>query len=90
MPPTRQWNLAPTEAFDWGLDFQHALAWRDLSMPNEERERLTGRAEDLRRLFEAITDSRARDAITAEIAKHEALLAEIDNSTASNEIGGAA
>jgi hypothetical protein len=51
-------------------------------MASDERDRLTQRAGDLRRLREDIDDSMARAAITAEIAKHEALIAEIDNTTA--------
>jgi hypothetical protein len=48
-------------------------------MTDDERTRLVYRTEDLRRLFEASTDSLARAAINAEIAKHEFLIAEIDN-----------
>jgi hypothetical protein len=51
-------------------------------MPNEERERLSRRVETLRRLFDNIADSRARDAIAEEIAKHEALIVEMDNTAA--------
>jgi hypothetical protein len=48
-------------------------------MARDERSRLIHRTEDLRRLFESITDGLVRAAITAEIAKHEALITEIDN-----------
>jgi hypothetical protein len=48
-------------------------------MTSEERTRLIHRTEDLRRLFEVTTDSQAQNAINAEIAKHESLIAEIDN-----------
>jgi hypothetical protein len=51
-------------------------------MVSDERERLTRRAEELRRLHEGIDDGMARTAITAEIAKHEALIAKIDNAAA--------
>jgi hypothetical protein len=44
-----------------------------------ERMGLIHRMEDLRRLFELTTDSQARTAINAEIAKRESLIAEIDN-----------
>jgi hypothetical protein len=46
---------------------------------SDERARLIHRTEDLRRLFQGTTASRARAAINAEIAKHEVLIAEIDN-----------
>jgi hypothetical protein len=54
-------------------------------MASDERERLTRRTESLRQLFEGIADTRARAAISDEIAKHEALIAEIDNTAASEE-----
>ena len=44
-----------------------------------ERMGLIHRMEDLRRLFELTTDSQARTAINAEIAKRKSLIAEIDN-----------
>jgi hypothetical protein len=47
-------------------------------MVSDERSRLIHRTEDLRRLAEGITDSMARVAISEEIGKHEALIAEID------------
>ena len=50
-------------------------------MTGNERARLIHRMENLWRLFEGITDSRARGAINAEIVKHEVLIAEIDNHT---------
>jgi hypothetical protein len=48
-------------------------------MKSKEQTRLIHRTEDLRRLFEVTTDSQARTAINAEIAKHVSLIAEIDN-----------
>jgi hypothetical protein len=47
-------------------------------MTSEERTRLIHLTEDLRRLLEATTDTQARAAINAEIAKHESLIAQID------------
>jgi hypothetical protein len=64
-------------------------------MVSDERERLTRRAEDLRRLHEGIDDGMARTAITAEIAKHEALIAKHEaliakiDTTATTEISPA-
>jgi uncharacterized protein (DUF2342 family) len=54
-------------------------------MASNKRERLMRRAEALRRLFEGFTDSMTRAAITEEIAKHETLIAEIDNRAVSEE-----
>ena len=58
-------------------------------MTTEERTRLIRRTEGLRRLLEVTTDGRARTAINEEIAKHEALIAEIDNK-APEELRGSA
>jgi hypothetical protein len=61
------------------------MVW-NLTMVSDERERLTRRADSLRRLRESIDDIMARAAITAEIAKHEAKIAEIDSKAAGAEI----
>jgi hypothetical protein len=57
----------------------------NLAMASDEREHLIRRAERLRRLHQQIDDGMARSAITAEIAKHEALIAEIDSAAASEK-----
>jgi hypothetical protein len=76
----------------WGTPFKKTLenlrpvltAFADwnLVVASDERDRLTLRADGLRRLREGIDDGMARAAITAEMAKHEALITEIDNATA--------
>jgi hypothetical protein len=54
-------------------------------MASDERERLIQRTQNLRQLHDRIDDGGARTAITAEIAKHEALIAEIDKEAASEK-----
>jgi hypothetical protein len=54
-------------------------------MVDDERKRLSRRAQDLRRLFDGMTDPMARDAITVEIQKQQAKITEIDERAAAEK-----
>jgi hypothetical protein len=59
-----------------------------LTMPSDERERLIRRVDSLKKLQEQTDDPMAKTAITEEIAMHEALIANIDNTGSSEKSSG--